>query len=78
MSAATPDPKHIPSFSFMTLTSDYLHFFFMAGTEGMFCRDVLTQFVINKDLLKNIKPLAQDMEDVYVTCGTLRLLLLNS
>lgn len=27
MSAATPDPKHIPSFSFMTLTSDYLHFF---------------------------------------------------
>lgn len=44
----------------------------------MFCRDVLTQFVINKDLLKNIKPLAQDMEDVCVTCGTLRLLLLNS
>lgn len=41
VSAATPDPKDIPSFSFQTLTSDYPHFF-MAATEGMFCRDVLT------------------------------------
>lgn len=41
VSAATPDPRDIPSFSFLTLASDFPQFF-MAATEGMFCRDVLT------------------------------------
>lgn len=49
MSAATPGPKDIPSFSFLTLTSDYPHVF-TAATEGLLCRDLLTQFVTNQDL----------------------------